>query len=316
MNYIEKSANRPANLYSQITLAKPSDADELWIHLRSIEDGFGNGKPTDDAIDEIVNLVVRGDHAVAGIAREHGKIIASVGLSINKLWYSDDFLLADAWHYVAPAHRRSPYAKSLVKFAKKYADNLELPLVMTVQNTEALQPKIRLYERELEPYGGFFEVQPKQPYPIPEGVFLADSNSWTALEPICRWIGQDNAIIDVNYDRALEILKEAVKNRPDQGSFIGVVGDRNNIRGAIAMKIQQNDMTKEWQLTEHFVAVPPGKGSTNVSGKLIEFAKWAGSALNLPLQIGIASRKRTQTKLNLYRRKFGEPKKLFFYYKG
>ena len=311
-----KVANRPFNLYSPIKLAKPSDAEDLWVHLRGIDEGFGNGRPTDDALDNIVKLSVRGDHAVAGIARENGRIVASIGLSINQLWYSDEFLLADIWHYVAPTHRRTPYAKTLLRFAKTYADKTSLPLVMTVTTDPQMAPKIRLYSREFEEYGGAFVIPPEKGLPFPPNVYVATKEMWEKVEPLCKWIGGDNALTEVNYSKALHLVREALDLKPEQGTFVAVSMDGPEVRGMIALQIVRNNETGAWGLEEKFIAVPPGEHTANVSLDLMSFARVLAGNLGLDLWIGVASSKRPKTKLRLYRRRFGEPAKLFFRYRG
>lgn len=302
--------------YNPIKLARPADADELCAHLRGIDEGFGNGRPSDALIEEVVKSVCRGDRMVAALVRERGRIVASTGLSINKLWYSDEFLLADMWHYVSDAYRKSPYAKTLLRFAKTYADKLAVPLVMTIENSEALQPKIRLYEREFTPYGGLFEAPPEDT-PPPEGVYLASQLTWPEVERIARWLGEDNALIPVNYDEALRQLHAALNAQGSEAgnTVIGLAGTPNDIKGAIVLRVQQGD-SGHWRLAERFIAVPPGEHTYGTSAKLMAFARWAAGKMNLPLDIGVSSRKRTEAKLRLYRRQFGEPKRLFFYYKG
>jgi putative aminopeptidase FrvX len=48
--------------------------------------------------------------------------------------------------------------------------------------------------------------------------------------------------------------------------------------------------------------------------KLVEFAKKCSEELNLPLMIGVLSNSRTDAKIKLYERQFGNPVGTFFLY--
>jgi len=319
MNQTEEvQSNNRKQKYSPIVRAKPEDVKDLRLHLRAIKEGFSGSAPSLEEIDSVTDMIARNDGAVAGIARENGKIVASIGLTVNRLWYSDEFLLADAWHYVVPTRRRSPYAKALIRFAKTYADTAGVPLVMTIENTPALAPKIGLYTRELEAYGGLFRAAPGAQPDLPEGVHLATTAIWDDLERVSRWIGADNSILPVNYPRALaEIQQDVLRQGQATGrAVVGVVGQPGNIKGMIILGVQVEDVTGKCSLVERFIAVPEGQDTYGASDKLMRFAQWASTTLNLPLDIGVSSRKKPEAKIRLYRRRFGEPRKLFFFHKG
>lgn len=79
-------------------------------------------------------------------------------MTIGQLWYSDQWVLEELFSYVPPEFRRSDYAKDLIDFAKKQADELSLKLMIGILSNERTEAKVRLYTRKLGPPAGAYFV--------------------------------------------------------------------------------------------------------------------------------------------------------------
>lgn len=88
----------------------------------------------------------------------NGKLEGCIAMMIDDMWYSDKGKhLLELFNFVHPDFRSPPgRAKALIKFAKKCADELELPLIIGIISNERTEAKVRLYQRQLTQVGAFF----------------------------------------------------------------------------------------------------------------------------------------------------------------
>jgi hypothetical protein len=106
-----------------------------------------------------------------------------------------------------------------------------------------------------------------------------------------------------------------------QHGIVGVIGDIGKpLEAGILLRIEPmwySDDDK-MHLVERTVFVHPdfrsAKGGR--AAKLCEFAKNTSDRLNMPLMIGVLSTQKTEAKVRLYRRKFGEPSGAYWIYNG
>lgn len=78
---------------------------------------------------------------------------------ISQYWYSSDsWHLSELSNFVDPKVRagRPGHARSLIEFAKWFAEQMGIPLVMGILSTQRLEAKIRLYRRQIVPCGAIF----------------------------------------------------------------------------------------------------------------------------------------------------------------
>lgn len=126
-------------------------------------------------------------------------------------------------------------------------------------------------------------------------------------EPIldlCRQNHAENGQFGLSMPKVEAMLDRAF-NR--EGAIIGIVGGHNSVEGAILLSINQFWYTDEWCLEEIFNYVRPEfRRSTNAKD-MIDFAKRCSDELCIPLIIGVVSNERTRAKIELYRRRLGDP---------
>lgn len=95
------------------------------------------------------------DNAIIGAIGPSDNIKAVIYLEVQPVYYSDSVQLAESFAFVRPDSRRSDFAKKLVRFAKKSAEETGVCLIIGIISDHKLEAKRRLYEREL-PLGGYF----------------------------------------------------------------------------------------------------------------------------------------------------------------
>lgn len=112
------------------------------------------------------HLIWRGvnrDNAIIGVIGPSDNVKGLIFLSLEPVYYSDEHQLLELWNYVRPDCRRSDYAKRLIQFAKRCADETGLHLTIGVISDTRLEAKARLYARELPKGGVFFIYKPAKP---------------------------------------------------------------------------------------------------------------------------------------------------------
>lgn len=124
----------------------------------------------------------------------------------------------------------------------------------------------------------------------------------------------ENGFIEPNPTKLAQELWSALNL--DNG-MVGIIGEPGGvIEAAILLRIGRMWYSDDPILEEKAVFTHPdfrdAKGGR--AGRLCEFSKMAADKLGIPLIIGVLSNHRTEAKVRMYRRKFGEPSGAFFLY--
>ncbi len=98
------------------------------------------------------------------------------------------------------------------------------------------------------------------------------------------------------------------------GAIIGVVGSQQ-IEGMLVLLISQFWYTSDWCLEEIMNFVRPQFRKSTHARDMIDFGKRCSNELGIPLVIGVVSNERTRAKMELYRRRLGEPCGGYFMHK-
>lgn len=102
---------------------------------------------------------INGNKALIGVIGPVGALQGIVFLRFASFWNSSDIFLEELFVYVPPPYRKTPNAKTLIKFMINTADRLDLPLFTGVLSSHRTKAKLRLYEKHLgAPVGGYFFV--------------------------------------------------------------------------------------------------------------------------------------------------------------
>lgn len=139
-----------------VRLATLKDGDDIMNLLALMHEENGLFEMDTDAVRDMVNNVLAGKNGIIGVIDGENGLEAAVCLVIDKLWYAKTWCLNDVFNFVAPQHRRSTRAKSLIAFAKNYSDQVGIPLLMGIVSNVRTEAKIKLLERQMKKAGAFF----------------------------------------------------------------------------------------------------------------------------------------------------------------
>lgn len=109
----------------------------------------------------------------------------------------------------------------------------------------------------------------------------------------------ENALFPMDEELVLQALARSLDKR--QGR-IGVIGERDDLRGAIVLVAGHLWYSKRMCLEEKFNFVRPDYRRTDYAKQLIRYAKFVSNEIELPAFIGILSKIRTEAKERLYER--------------
>lgn len=144
------------------------------------------------------------------------------------------------------------------------------------------------------------------------GVRFATQGDEEAVFKLLCIAEEENALFPMSPHKVREFIKRATEK---QGGIIGVIDGPNGIEASSGLVIEQAWYTDEWSIGERWNFVHPAHRQSTHVQKLILFTKWVTEQMNLTLDIGILSNKRTEAKIRLYKRHF-EYMGAFFTYKA
>jgi GNAT superfamily N-acetyltransferase len=145
--------------FKGVRMGCADDADRIYDFLLNLNDENSVFSLSEQrarmAIATCLNMI-QGAYGVTGLIEKNGRIEGCIGLRPSQMWYTDDWFLDELWNFVHPDYRRSDHAKKLIEFAKWSAMRLGIPLVMGIVTKKRLEPKMRLYQRQLSQIGAYF----------------------------------------------------------------------------------------------------------------------------------------------------------------
>lgn len=155
---------------TEVRIATAADRDGMIALLHMMYEENGVAELSVSKMLMVLDKGLSREKAIIGVIEDEGIIKASIGLYCHSWWYSESFHLEDTWAFVHPKYRKSTYAKELLKFAKKAADDLNIQLLIGILSNDRTAAKIRLYEKMFGPSMGSGFVYP---HPIQEKMVAA-----------------------------------------------------------------------------------------------------------------------------------------------
>jgi GNAT superfamily N-acetyltransferase len=125
---------------------------------------------------------------------------------------------------------------------------------------------------------------------------------------------RENGFVNPNPAKMLEDFWAALNMDNGLVALIGPEGGK--IEGGILLRVGTMWYSDEPVLEEKAIFIHPDYRSARGgrARRLCEFAKQAAESLGVPLIIGVLSNQRTEAKIRLYERQFGNPTGAFFLY--
>lgn len=165
----------------------------------------------------------------------------------------------------------------------------------------------------------YVTVPIKKPEAQPQGevtVRIGTLDDLDAVMELSMLAVEDNGFLGADPQKLLTALYPALCQ--DHGIVGLTVEQDGRVSGGILLHISTHWYSDAPFLEEKSIFIHPefraAKGGR--AKQLAEFAKKVSDTLGLPLLIGVLSTTRTEGKVRMYRRTFGEPAGAFFLYNG
>lgn len=140
-------------------------------------------------------------------------------------------------------------------------------------------------------------------------VRFAERCDYDQIMFLCHELYQENGLFDLSESR----LKDVIDSHFDRtGVLIGVIGVPGALEGIIILRLGGMWYSEQDVLQELSSFVLPEFRRSNNAKMLIDFAKECAAKIGIPLLIGAVSNHRTKAKIELLRRRLGEPVGAFF----
>lgn len=144
-------------LVDDVRIGTPEDIEGIF-HLMHLAWEEAGDHPMDEekVLSRVIAAVQRQGSLIGVIGERGGPLKGYIYLIISDIWYSSSLQLLELSNFVHPDHRRSTFAKSLISFAKKSAEELGIDLTIGVISNHRTASKCRLYQRQVPKVGEYF----------------------------------------------------------------------------------------------------------------------------------------------------------------
>jgi hypothetical protein len=161
---LQRILGEPAGLsfFYQPNPDAPTEVAEVEVEPASIRDegdvinvarelAAENGAyaTAEDLAIPLLHEALDGNGCIGLIRGEDKQIQATIFLKVSSSWYSEDPFLDEFFLYCRPEYRKSNNAKSLIQFAKRQSDRLDLPLRIGIISKIEIARKTAMYRRLL-----------------------------------------------------------------------------------------------------------------------------------------------------------------------
>ncbi len=130
-----------------ITEATLNDIYPQYKLLREAKKGFAYPTKEHNAEKAIDQLSVCAEQGLNFLAKKDHTIVGCMVLCYDQLWFSDESFLVDLAYYVDEKHRKSSIALRLLKASKNRAEELGLPLHISVTYGTDVERKEKFFLR-------------------------------------------------------------------------------------------------------------------------------------------------------------------------
>lgn len=145
-----------------LRIAGPEDFQELFRVSCFLHSENGQHVFSEEKCRHVLWRGCNQNNAIIGVIGSSTDIKAMIFLSLEPVYYSDEYQLVELFNFVRPDCRTHGYAARMLRFAKGLADETGLDLLIGIISDIRLEAKIRLYDRELKKAGAFFTYRPER----------------------------------------------------------------------------------------------------------------------------------------------------------
>ena len=141
----------------QVRTALPSDEEEVMEMCRMLHAENALFDMSEAKVRGVIEMALYRKGGILGVIGAPGHIEAMIYMLLSQIWHSEQWHVEELFSYCRPEYRKSNNAKLLIKFAKRCADELNLPLIIGVISNDRTAQKVELYRRQFQkPVGAFF----------------------------------------------------------------------------------------------------------------------------------------------------------------
>ena len=144
------------DIENAIRIATPDDYQELMRICYLLWLDNGQHPWSEEKAKEFIWRGCHRDNAIVGVIGSSSDIKAVIYLEVMPVYYSDDVQLYEKFAFVRPDSRKSDFAKRLIYFARRCADETGIDLLIGIISDVKLEAKKRLYHRHLPEGGAWF----------------------------------------------------------------------------------------------------------------------------------------------------------------
>lgn len=132
----------------EVRPAQPSEEEEVLDVARELARENAAHATDESMAIPLIHAALEGD-GIIGVIRPKREIEGLIFLRISNPWFSQELFLDEYVAFVRAPYRKSNNAKSLIQFAKRQSDRLDLPLRVGIISKIELARKEALYKRLL-----------------------------------------------------------------------------------------------------------------------------------------------------------------------
>ena len=149
------------DIENNIRVATPDDYQEIFRIACLLHSENGQFSFNERKVKNIIWNAVNRNGGMCAVIGPVDNIKAMLLLTIEEVYYSDEFEIVERWNYVRPDCRKSNYAKQMVAYAKQVCAQTGLVVSIGIISDIKLEAKRRLYERTLKLGGYWFTIRPE-----------------------------------------------------------------------------------------------------------------------------------------------------------
>lgn len=147
--------------FAGVRFAVPADEDALYELLTLAHAENGLFPQVEGKVRAMIRRATEQQGGMIGVIQGEQRLEGVIGMLLSTFWYTDAVHLEEFVNFVHPDHRRSTHAKRLLEFAKwcqrGLSRDVNVPLLAGILTFHRLEPKIRLYQRQLPQVGAVFQ---------------------------------------------------------------------------------------------------------------------------------------------------------------
>lgn len=154
------------------------------------------------------------------------------------------------------------------------------------------------------------------PTPRPAQVRLATEADEQKLFDLLMLLAAENAMDPVSDTKVMDMIRHATRR---EGGVIGIIdAPDGSIAATVGITMAQWWYSNAWRCEEAWSFVHPDHrgGNGRYAKQLIQFSKWWGEQLGMPVLMGVLSTHRTLGKIRLYARNIPVVGALFLHRAG